>query len=328
MLLPRPRGPLSERTIRALGTGADIGACPTISSSPIADQDAQLALWTLYELHYRGFDDVPAEREWDPELIRFRSGIEHAFETELRRETAAFVEAAPVETDDFPSQLLALVDAADGPPLAAYLQRQASHEQLLEFLRQRSIFHLKESDPHSFVLARVDGPTKAALAELQYDEYGAGRAAHLHATMFGDALEGCGLDRTYGSYIDEATAETLAVNNLASLLCLHRRLRGAALGQIAAFEATSSVPSRRIAGGIARLGLPAVVSGYFEEHVEADAVHEQLAARDICGSAVTQDPTLREDVLFGAAACLHVDAVAAGAMLAGWSSTPAAQQVS
>ena len=70
-----------------------------------------------------------------------------------------------------------------------------------------------------------------------------------------------------------------------SLFGLHRRLRGAALGHLAAFEATSSLPSRRMAQGLA----PARAarrrwSHYYDEHVEADAVHEQLAVRTICGA--------------------------------------------
>jgi hypothetical protein len=168
------------------------------------------------------------------------------------------------------------------------------------------------------VLPRIDGPAKVALAELQYDEYGAGRPDRLHSTLFGDALEGCGLDRRYGAYVDQIPGHTLAVNNVMSLFGLHRRLRGACMGHLAAFESTSSVPCRRIAGGVERVGLPDVVAEYFYEHVEADAAHEQIAVRDICARLVADDPTLREDVLFGAAACLYLDALAATALLAGW----------
>jgi hypothetical protein len=111
---------------------------------------------------------------------------------------------------------------------------------------------------------------------------------------------------------------TLAVNNVMSLFGLSRRLRGAALGHLAAFETTSSVPCRRIAGGIERLGLPTAVAAYFHEHVEADAVHEQVAIRDICGGLVEDRPELRGDVLFGVAACLHLDVLAARGLLGSW----------
>ncbi len=71
---------------------------------------------------------------------------------------------------------------------------------------------------------------------------------------------------------------------------LNHRLRGAALGHLCAFESTSSVPCRRIAAGIERVGLPEATAAYFHEHVEADAAHEQIVLRDICGNFVESEP--------------------------------------
>ncbi len=187
---------------------------------------------------------------------------------------------------------------------------------MLGFLRQRSILGLKESDPQSLLLAVLPGGAKVALAELLYDEFGAGQADRLHQRLYADALGACGLHAWYGAYLPEATAETLATDNIMSLCCRQRRLRGAAAGHFAAFEATSAIPSRKIAGGIERLGFPPAVAAYFHEHVEADSVHEQLAAREVCGRLVTDEPHLRADVLFGAAACLYLDGRAAAAQLA------------
>jgi hypothetical protein len=46
---------------------------------------------------------------------------------------------------------------------------------------------------------------------------------------------------------------------------------------------------------------------YFDEHVEADAVHEQVATRDICAAVVEREPHLAEDVCFGVAVSLLLD---------------------
>jgi pyrroloquinoline quinone (PQQ) biosynthesis protein C len=325
MRLPEPRGPLSALVLRQLSSeaGVDSAAATALieSCSPscdlLTDDDFQITLWALYELAYRGFDEVDPDAEWDPELLRVRQALERRFEEELRMRTAGHVERA-LQGEDLPTQLTRLIDAMEGPRLTSFLQREASTEQVLDYLMQRSLYHLKESDPHSFVLPRIDGRAKVALAELQYDEYGAGRPHRLHATLFGDALEGCGLDRRYGAYVDQIPGHTLAVNNVMSLFGLHRRLRGASMGHLAAFECTSSVPCRRIAAGIERVGLPDVVAEYFYEHVEADAAHEQIAVRDICAALVDDEPDLREDVLFVAAACLYLDAIAATHLLAAW----------
>ena len=102
-----------------------------------------------------------------------------------------------------------------------------------------------------------------------------------------------------------------------TLLGLHRRLRGACVGHLAAFEATSSLPSRRIAGGLERLGFDESLVAYYTEHVIADAVHDQLACRSICGALVEDEPELREDV-FPAVTCLDLEARYAARMLAEW----------
>src|SRR3546814_15396337 len=105
-----------------------------------------------------------------------------------------------METDgDFATRLTNLIDELDRGSLAMFLQRRASQEQFADFMRQRSIYHLKESDPQSFVLARIDGPAKAALAEVQYDEYGAGDPDRLNDGLFARALAALGLDSHLGT---------------------------------------------------------------------------------------------------------------------------------
>ncbi len=324
MRLPSPRGPLSTVLVESMGRGAchddaltGVGDRP---ADPVTDEDFQLSLWILYELHYLGFEDVDEVWEWDPGLLRLRRELETVFEAELRRRTDDQVDAAMASDGDVATRLFELPEAFDGPSVARFVQREATPGQFLEFLVQRSIYHLKESDPTSWAVPRITGKPKAALVELLYDEYGAGRPERLHATMFGDGLEACGLEREYGAYIDQVPAYTLAGNNAMSLFGLHRRLRGAGLGHLGAFEATSSLPCRRFASGIRRLGLPEKVAEYFDEHVVADAVHEQIALRDVCGELVGQDPSLERDVFFGAAVCLHLEAVAAQLMLGAWQS--------
>ena len=48
----------------------------------------------------------------------------------------------------------------------------------------RSAYQLKEADPHSWALPRLSGPPKAALVEVQADEYGGGRPERIHAELF------------------------------------------------------------------------------------------------------------------------------------------------
>lgn len=320
--LPTERGAVSAYVLRML-RGADPGPLPALEDTVLTDEDVQLALWCLLELHHHGFEGIDPGMEWDPDVIRVRRALEEAHLAALRDLTRTRFEQVDPRAD-LADQIEEMLAVDDGPSVAEHLRRHADAEQFRDFLRQRSIYHLKESDPHAFVVPRLDGPAKVALAELQYDEFGAGRPAGLHATLFANALAACDLDPAYGAHVNEARATTLAVNTTMSIFGLNRRWRGAAMGHLAAFESTSSLPCRWITAGARRLGLPEGVAVYYEEHIEADAVHEQLAVHGICVPLVASEPALHEDVLLGVAACLELDAMAARDQLARWGSARAA----
>jgi hypothetical protein len=127
-----------------------------------------------------------------------------------------------------------------------------------------------------------------------------------------------GLDTSYGAYVGILPGITLATVNLMSLFGLHRRRRGALAGHLAAFEMTSSIPNRRYANGFRRLGYGADVTRFYDEHVEADAVHENIAAWDLGGGLARADPRCAGDVLFGARALLAVEALWADRLLTHW----------
>ncbi len=310
VLMPKPRGRLSDAVFARLIAGDELGR---IDARPESSDDAQITLWAIYEQHYRGFDDVDPAREWDADLLRVRSRLERDFETELASRFTP-----PGQVDDPVAALWDLIESHEGTSMAPFIHRQADPGQALEFLRHRSIYHLKESDPVAWLVPRLSPVTQAALMELQFDEYGCGDPARLHSNLFAEALEDAGLRSDVGAYIDEVPVEILQINNAMSMFGLHRRHRGAALGHLAAFEATSSIPCRKISQGLSRLGFGSRVTRYYDEHVEADAVHEQLAVRTICGSLMAEEPKLVPSVLFGAFTCLDLESRYAAQQLASW----------
>ena len=314
MLTPKPRGPLSDALFPALRHQPE-DLAPVRGLEPDGPEDEQISLWALYELHHRGFDDVDDELEWHPDVLALRRRLESSFEARLRERWTA----PPLPgLETFAEELFAFVEAHDGASLASYVHREADADQVLDLFRMRSVYHLKEADPTAWVVPRLGTRPKAALMELQYDEYGTGDPTRLHAHLFVRGLEALGLRSEYGWYVDDVPLEVLEQNNAMALLGLHRRLRGAALGHLAAFEATSSMPSRRMAQGLARLGMAQEMIDYYEEHVAADAVHEQLAVRTICGALVEEEPALIGDVFFGAFSCLDLEDRVARSLLAQW----------
>jgi len=271
----------------------------------IADEDLQLALYLCYELHYRGLPGVDEAWEWEPALLAFRRELEQPFEAALLLAVGEPAGGAAPEEMDL--ALRAILEADDAPALSRLVERDATREQALEFLVHRSAYQLKEADPHSWAIPRLTGPPKAALVEIQSDEYGGGRPDRIHAQLFARAMDAVGLDPTYGAYLDHIPGVTLATVNLMSLLGLHRRWRGAIVGHLALFEMSSSLPNGRYARGLRRLGWGEDATEFFDEHVEADAVHENIAAVDLAGGLARQDPALAADVLWGARALVAVD---------------------
>jgi hypothetical protein len=334
MPVPAARGPLSDALRRTL-----LGPAPTASLTDAADlsllaaealdavgprgdvlvdDDVQISLTMLYELHYRGLRGVDDAWEWEPGLLRTRAVLERAFEAALRARVP--VDDSRRSVEEVVEALHVLTEPSRKPGLSSYLARRADVEQYRELLVHRSVYHLKEADPHTWAIPRLTGGPKAALVEIQADEYGGGRTEWVHAHLFAQAMRHLGLDDTYGAYVDVVPAASLAVVNAMSLFGLHRRLRGAVVGHLAAFEMTSTLPNKRYAQGLRRLDVDESAIVYFDEHVEADAVHEQIAARDLAGGLVAAEPQLAGDVLFGAGAAVALDAMVSDHLLQCWRS--------
>ncbi len=298
-VLPEPRGPLSIAVLATLrgsiapGT-AEIGA---IEGADPYGEDLQLALYCCYELHYRGFAGVPHDPvsddlEWDPRLLGLRQQMERAFLTALRADV-------PGGTDVTAEIDVLLVEPVDVGGVSHHLRRAGQLWQLREYVAHRSLYNLKEADPHAWVIPRLTGPAKAALVTVEYDEYGSGHPDRMHSRLFAEMMTELGLCAGYGAYLDAAPAATLADVNFISLCGLHRRLRGALIGQLVTAELTSSPASDRLVQAMRRLGCTAAATEFFAEHIEADAVHEQLMRRGVIAPLLAAEPELAGDVVFG-----------------------------
>ncbi|MFB2599944.1 iron-containing redox enzyme family protein [Herbiconiux sp. P17] len=324
MRLPTPRGAVSAALSGGLRRREEIEALNDLVEAALVlvddlltDDDIQISLFMLYELHYLGFDDVDDDLEWNPELLRARARIEARLEEQLRS-TVTVTEHPLPTVDGVAGALFRMTAPTAGPGLSRYVAKKADEEQLCELLMHRSLYQLKEADPHTWAIPRLSGVPKAALVEVQSDEYGNGRPELMHSALFARTMRGLGLSDDYGHYVDQLPAVTLASLNTMSMFGLHRRLRGAIAGHLAAIEMTSSIPNRLYGDGFRRLGHDAATTLYFDEHVEADAVHEQIAGRDLAGALAEASPELLDDILFGAASCLLLDDLVAQHLLTAW----------
>jgi len=325
--LPLPRGNISAAVVSALASGEPREvqfpelAVESLGGFDPFGEDAQLALWCCYALHHHGFAGVPDDWEWEPELLRLRARLERAFLARLYDECGA-PESVRLTTA---AVLDGLDDLAhgDGPSLSRHLEQHGTFTQAREFLVHRAVYQTKEADPHSWAIPRVPGAAKAALVSIQYDEYGAGDAEQMHSSLFMTTLAWAGVDldalhRGGGTIVDRVPASTLATDNLISHLGLHRSHRAACIGHLALFEMTSIGPMARYAALLRRLGAPRGARHFYETHVLADQVHEQVA-RTMVTALLDEEPDQGSMVLFGARALDVVERRFAAALLAAWS---------
>lgn len=319
---PSPRGPISREVLGRLGGPPD-EAPWTVDlgdADPYGD-DVQLALTVLYEVHYRGFEGVDPEWEWKPGPLAVRAALEKLFLGRLRED---------VPRKDDPLQVLSDLchEPDDAWGVSHHLAHDGTWEQMREYFVHRSIYHLKEADPQAWALPRLIGREKSGYVAVMFDEYGCGRKDRLHSRLFADLLVGAELHDGYLHYLDRVPGATLATVNIMSSFGLHRSRVPMLVGLFAAQEVTSSPGSRRLVQALHRVGADSSCVEFYAEHVEADAVHEQLLRHDVVRRLVEREPRCAREIAFGIEAGEFLEGRLARHLLDCWSRNESSLTVS
>ncbi|MCU1564167.1 MAG: hypothetical protein JWN05_2546 [Arthrobacter sp.] len=172
MKIPEPRGPISAGLLGLLAGPPGAGSKATakldrvirrqlpLAGDVIDDDDIRLTLFCLHELHYGGLEGVDDRWEWSPALIALRQLLEEAFERALRdaaQPATRQVQLPPAEdldSDGVAALLFELASQDSGPSMSRYVAKKATREQLSEFLVHKSVYQLKEADPHTWAIPR------------------------------------------------------------------------------------------------------------------------------------------------------------------------------
>lgn len=309
MPVPAPRGLRSAALRAVLTQGAPASGfldAVRTAAEPVdvlRDDDVQITLTMLYELHLQGLRGVADSWEWDLDLLAAREVLEGPFTAALD-ELAGEVECT---ADTLPDELAELTSDDGTPGLARFVARQAHLWQVQEIVVHRSLYQLREADPHTLGIPRLAGAPKGALVEVQTDEYGGGRPDRMHSALFARTMSALGVDASYATHVDRVPAITLASLNALSYLALHRSRLGELVGHLCTVEMTSSAPSKLYSTGLRRLGFGEDATRFYDEHVEADAMHEQIVARDLAGGLARAQPHRAPDILRGARICAALD---------------------
>ena len=210
---------------------------------------------------------------------------------------------------------------APGPSVARYVSRTADATQVEELLVHRSLYTLMEADPHTWAIPRLSGAPKAALVEVQADEYGGGRPERMHSALFARTMRGVGLGRrATGPTSTAMPAVTIASLNLMSLFGLHRRLARRDRG-----------PPRRVRDDVVvaepavRRRLPAARATTRAPPSTSTSTSRPTPCTSRSPAGTWPDgwrsrsPSCVDDILFGAAACLYLDDLVGRHLLDAWS---------
>ncbi len=314
MRIPIPRGDLSSHVFQALGRPPGDVSLQWVE--PDGVEDEQIALWTIQQLSYRRIEGVDPAWEEAPTFLSLRSKLERHLEADLR-DTVPAVECPP---EQVPEALEELVDGTEGPSLSMWMSQYGTTAHLREFVVHRAAYQLQEADPHSFAIPRIEASIcKTALLEMQLDEYGGHEPTEAHALLFARTMEALGLSPV--ADVDRLPATTLATNTLLNWLGRSRRLVPACLGHLAVFEMSSVESMARYAATVRRVLPPQAATKaarFYDVHVAADGLHGAVAIDRLISGFVTDHPDEAGDVLFGAAAVLHVERRFAAHLIASW----------
>src|SRR4029453_16619194 len=97
VLTPKPRGTLSQTLFELMRSRPDeLGTIRGVR--PEHHDDAQISLWALYELSYRGFEDVEDYRGGPPDLVALGGEVEADVESAPRERFRPSVGEVPAWT--------------------------------------------------------------------------------------------------------------------------------------------------------------------------------------------------------------------------------------
>ncbi|NKV12092.1 iron-containing redox enzyme family protein [Rhodococcus hoagii] len=260
----------------------------------------------LYELHLQGIDGVDDRWEWESASRRGPAAAGATVRRRYPRAPGDRVAAARGRFgDDVVAALWEMNAPTREPGLSDFMARtrcSSSSANCSSPVAETSCVRLT-STPSASPHGR--GP-KAALLEIQIDEYGQGRLDRMHSRLFATTMRELGRSDAYAHYLDAVSPRDVGDVECAVLFRGAPPHLGALVGHLCAIETTSALPSKKYSAGLhARYGSAATL--FFDEHVRRIPSTSRSRSATPRGRSGERSAELLDDVLLGAAACLALD---------------------
>ena len=280
----------------------------------LAGEEVPLALYCLYELHYRGFAGVSDDWEWDATCLELRRRLERASLRELRYEVFLSYGIEKMHAADVLMELSTLTN--DTARLrSALMTTDATDAQTQELTLLRSFLPTDSSAVPTGSVAHQRNQATAGERHTTSRPLIHPSWAPAGAELFGAVSEEHLLGSGKVENLELVPSATLSNLNVARMFILHRRWRAALAGhvtqQILHAEAhTGDLASYESEGG--------VTDRHRWAKVHVDAVAHVAVLDQLIGGVLADEPALSDDVVFGARAYAYLETTFVTRVLSAW----------
>lgn len=184
-------------------------------------------------------------------------------------------------------------------PVFDFLETEATHEQLCEFIVQEAPFDMLFGDILSLMLPGLYDESKMEILTNYLDEMGEREVAGVHRTMRIEMMEKIGIKPDRYNNIEEFCTPELALANKYMLAGFNRNRLAELIGMMLATEEV--VPGRlnKQVLGWRRVGVPDEHMPYLISHISLDVEHASGWMNQVVIPLVTKSDEIKEHVLWG-----------------------------
>jgi hypothetical protein len=212
------------------------------------------------------------------------------------------LDVAALRRADAPLALRAKVRAAAkaaSPSAARYFADTMTLEGYRRLVQIAALDGLVEASALARTLGGAANEVHATLTRLFVEEYGGGRLARKHSTLFAAMLDELGLSSEPEAYFDAVPWEVLASINQSFLLSDRKRHFLRYIGGLLYVETSTPVVSRRYRAAAERLGLSERAHAYWDVHVRDDERHGRWMLEAVALPLAARYPSDAWEIVLG-----------------------------